>query len=136
MTRVDPDSHGQEVIGVFASEYVPAPFDAVCRALDRPSPPVDHLRVTHGLRRRSGTVAAMDIEWADPSFPADWRPGEIRIIRAQSGPAPLTELLLVVASPGATDGARLLLHGLARRVELTLSGAAGPERRSFAAGSS
>ena len=120
------DDRSQEVIELFVSAYVVLPFNDVCRVLDRSRPAAPHLRVTGGLRWSSETVAAVGIEWADPSSPGEWRPGEIRVIRVQSGVAPLTEMLLVARSPAAADQARLVLDGLVQEVEASVSGASAP----------
>ncbi len=119
---------------MFASEYVVASFDDVCRVLDQTTAPVPHVRVTGALRRKSGTVAAMEIEWPDPSTPAGRRTGEIRIIRVQSGTAPLTEMLLVARAPGGTADARPLLENLVKRVEAEVSAMSGAGRHPLPAG--
>lgn len=108
------------------------PFHEVCRALDRSESGVPHLRATGSLRWSSETVAALAIEWADPSSPAEWRPGEVRVIRVESGVPPLTEMLLVAGSPAAAHQARLVLDGLIRAVEATVSGAASSARPTVA----
>lgn len=109
----------QEVIGVFASEYVVASFDDVRRVLEGPAFP--GMRITGAMTQRSRTLASMQIEWCDASSPASWQAGELRILRVQSGKAPLTEMLLVAPSPSPTPeggaDARGFLRELGKRVE-------------------
>lgn len=117
---------------MFASEYVVASFEDVCRAIEGTARPFPLLRVTGALKQRSGTVASMEIEWADASTPNEWHAAEVRIIRVQSGAAPLTEMLLVQRSQDAVTGSRPFLEALVRRVEAAI-GPAG--RQTLSAGS-
>ncbi len=102
---------------MFASEYVVASFEDVRRVFEHLSPPSPSLRITGAMRQRSSTVASLPIEWSDPSSPETWHAAELRLIRVQSGNAPLTEILLVMPQGSTTADARVFLAGLGRRVE-------------------
>lgn len=108
------------MIDVFASEYVVASFEDVQRVLESFPAASTSLRITGGLRRRSGTVASVPIEWCDTSSPPRWHVAELRVIRVQSGNAPLTEILLVMPSQANGADARAFLAGLGRQVEESL----------------
>jgi hypothetical protein len=140
---------------VFVTEYLNVPFDEVCRILEddgerilldvnRPLPRTTTEGLTPGrqsamvretghLTQRSRDVASMPIQWpGSPRYVAS-EPAELRIIRVESGTAPLTELLGVVP-PGVTiSDARSFIERLAARFEQEvlarpLSGETVPER--------
>lgn len=119
---------------MFASEYVVASFEDVRRVFEKVSSPSPFLRITGGMRPRSSTVASVPIEWSDPASPAEWQAAELRIIRVQSGNAPLTELLLVMPTQESTADARLFLAWLGQRVEESVATVPGQARRPLAAG--
>lgn len=118
---------------MFASEYVVASFEDVRRVFEKVSPPAS-VRITGAMRQRSSTVASLPIEWCDPSSPATWQAAELRIIRVQSGNAPLTEILLVMPSQETTADPRLFLARLGQRVEESVAAISGEARRPLAAG--
>ncbi len=114
---------------MFASEYVVASFDDVRRVLEGPAGSFPGLRISGVVRQRSRTLASMQIEWCDGSSPASWQTGELRILRVQSGKAPLTEILLVAPSPKGAADARVFLRNLGKQVEESASATSGAGRR-------
>jgi hypothetical protein len=139
---------------VFVTEYLNLPFDEVCRVLEdagerivgevnRPLPRPTTEKLSPGRRsavaletghltQSSRDVASLPIRWPGPRHVV-LEPAELRVIRVESGTAPLTELLGVVP-PGVTiSDARSFIEHLATRFEQevlsrSLSGETVPER--------
>src|SRR5579859_931070 len=139
----DPKVTAQEVIPMFASEYLMASFDDVCHVIEgfaqramadgtAPGPSgakesaaskgFPLVWITGRLSPASSILASVTVQWGDPSSPAKWEPAELRIIRVESGTPPLTELLLVPLSPTPAADGRRLLQGLVTRLEAGVSG--------------
>jgi hypothetical protein len=140
---------------VFVTEYLNVPFDEVCRIVEdagerillevnRPLPRSTTERQTPGRRsaavgetghltQSSRDVASLPIQWpGSPRYVAS-EPAELRIIRVDSGTAPLTELLGVVPLGVTISDARSFIERLATRFEQevlsrSLSGETEPER--------
>ena len=122
------------VVAVLVNQYVMVEFDNVCQILHgfvscSPSPRLPavttltagerspSLEFAGPLRLVSRELALLAVRLQHQSLRNAWRLAEIRIIKVESGPSPVTELLLVLPFPASAESACNYIQEVARRVE-------------------